>query len=151
VIKTDASLSAPHIYSGRQMSITCYWTPLCFTFRLYCHVILLVLSAGGCVVLWTRKSQEVYLWDIRSCSPLKVNQRFGGICLLHFQVANRALLAACLCWFLASLNLRLWRWRSYIPPKRRLIFTGLYGVISQMIEDLRFSRSQHNTAHSWRD
>jgi hypothetical protein len=24
-------------------------------------------------------------WDIKSCSPLKVNRNFGGICRLHFQ------------------------------------------------------------------
>jgi hypothetical protein len=41
------------------------------------------------------------------------------------QVASRALLA----WLI----LRPWRWRRYVPPKRRLNFNGLHGVISQNI------------------
>jgi hypothetical protein len=35
--------------------------------------------------------------------------------------------------FLARLILRPWRWRRYVPPKRRLTFSGLHGVISQKI------------------
>jgi hypothetical protein len=27
-----------------------------------------------------------------------------------------------------------WRWKQHIPPKCRLIFNGLHGVISQKIE-----------------
>jgi hypothetical protein len=34
-------------------------------------------------------------------------------------------------WLLARLILRPWRWRRYVPPKRRLTFNGLHGVISQ--------------------
>jgi hypothetical protein len=38
---------------------------------------------------------------------------------------------ACLlvCWT----SLRPWRWRRYVPPKRRLLHNGLHGVISQKI------------------
>jgi hypothetical protein len=43
-----------------------------------------------------------------------------------------SLLAACFA--LVSLILRLWRWRRYVPPKRRLTFNGLYDVISQKVE-----------------
>jgi hypothetical protein len=32
--------------------------------------------------------------------------------------------------YLARFILRPWRWRRYIPPKRRLTFNGLHGVIS---------------------
>jgi hypothetical protein len=44
-------------------------------------------------------------------------------CLLHTQ-----------CWFVAWLILRPWRWRRHVLPKRRLIFSGLHGVISQKIK-----------------
>jgi hypothetical protein len=35
--------------------------------------------------------------------------------------------------YLAQHIPRLWRWRWYVPPKRRLTFNGLHGFISQMI------------------
>jgi hypothetical protein len=35
------------------------------------------------------------------------------------------------CWFLLTLFLRPWRWRRYVPPKRRLQLNRLHGVISQ--------------------
>jgi hypothetical protein len=34
----------------------------------------------------------------------------------------------------ASLTLQPWRWRRYIPPKRRSTFTGLHSVISKKTE-----------------
>jgi hypothetical protein len=37
-------------------------------------------------------------------------------------------------WFLAWFILRPWRRRRHVPPKRRLTFNGLHGVISQKIE-----------------
>jgi hypothetical protein len=67
--------------------------------------------------------------DRTPCSPLTVNRRFGGTSpmssgsnkpskiLARKQVANRAL----------------YRWRRDIPPKRRMTFNGLQGVISQKI------------------
>jgi hypothetical protein len=36
-------------------------------------------------------------------------------------------------WYLAWLILRPWRWRRYVPPKRRFTFNGLHGVISQKL------------------
>jgi hypothetical protein len=35
------------------------------------------------------------------------------------------------CWFLVWLTLRLWGWRGHVPPKHRLTFNGLHGVISE--------------------
>jgi hypothetical protein len=35
------------------------------------------------------------------------------------------------CWFLLKLFLRPWRWRRYVPPKRRAPLNALHGVISQ--------------------
>jgi hypothetical protein len=67
------------------------------------------------------------------CSPLKLNRRFGGTYGLHIQSW----------WIRRARNqpeskwqesvLRPWRWRRYILPKSRLIFNGLYGVVSQKI------------------
>jgi hypothetical protein len=39
-------------------------------------------------------------------------------------------------WFLLNLLLRPWRWRRYVPPKRRLKLNGLHGVISQKMMTL---------------
>jgi hypothetical protein len=70
-------------------------------------------------------------WDVTPCSPLKVNRHFGGTCRLHLQQTSCYLLSR---WFLARLILRPWRWRRHIPPKCRLTFNGLYGIISQKLE-----------------
>jgi hypothetical protein len=43
-------------------------------------------------------------------------------------------------WFLACLMLLLWRWRRYVPPKCRLTFNGLHGVMFQKTELLRTTR-----------
>jgi hypothetical protein len=45
---------------------------------------------------------------------------------LCFQLLSR--------WFLAWLIFRSWRRRRHVPPKRRLTFNGLHGVISQKTE-----------------
>jgi hypothetical protein len=75
------------------------------------------------------------------CSQLKVSRHFGGTCGLHLrsrrlrQARNQheADSKTALLWFLAVLILP-WRGRRHVPPKRRLTFNGLYGVISQMLE-----------------
>jgi hypothetical protein len=54
-------------------------------------------------------------WDITPCSPQSS----------AFHLLSR--------WFHAGLILLPWRWRWYVPPKRRLTFNGLHGVISQKI------------------
>jgi hypothetical protein len=53
-------------------------------------------------------------WDITLCSSLKVNSRLGEKNLFH-------------------LHSRAWKWNRYIPPKRRLTFNGLHGVMYQNI------------------
>jgi hypothetical protein len=80
--------------------------------------------------------------DITPCSPLTVNRRLGGTYRLHIkgqritQVRNQSLL--CLpsisYWLLARLILQPWKRRRHVPPKRRLTFNWLHGVISQVIE-----------------
>jgi hypothetical protein len=49
-----------------------------------------------------------------------------------------SLLATCFhAGFLLNFFLRRWRWRRYVPPKRRLTFNGLHIVISHRCENLR--------------
>jgi hypothetical protein len=62
-------------------------------------------------------------WNIKPCSALKVNWRFGGTCCL-------ALLSR---WLLLRFILRPWRWRCRLPPKRRLTCNGPHGIISPKI------------------
>jgi hypothetical protein len=52
-------------------------------------------------------------WDITPCSPLKVN----------FHLLSRLFLARIILWP--------WGWERHVPPKRRLTFNGLHGVISE--------------------
>jgi hypothetical protein len=51
-------------------------------------------------------------------------------------------------WFLAQLIFRPWRWRRYVPPKRRLTLNGLHGVICQKM--VLFITAAVRTSNSWR-
>jgi hypothetical protein len=78
-------------------------------------------------------------WDITPGSQLKLNERFGGICGFYLQgrrmsQANRLRLLRASRSFLAWIILLPWRERWHVPPKRRLTFNGLHGVMSQKIE-----------------
>jgi hypothetical protein len=95
--------------------------------------------------------KSTILWDITPCSPLSVNLRFGGTYRFHFQGKKiiwtrnqrESMLQACHAGFLLSLFFRPWRWRRYIPPKRRLTLNGLHGAISQrmvLFNWLRFAK-----------
>jgi hypothetical protein len=79
-------------------------------------------SCVGSEVLIAMVTKSYIFWDITPCSPLKINQRFGGKYRLHLLWR----------WYLARL-IRPWRWRRYIPPKRRLTFNGLQCVIFHKI------------------
>jgi hypothetical protein len=68
-------------------------------------------------------------WDITPCVPWKVNRRFGGRCRLHLR--GRRLSQARNQRGKQSSALK---WRRLVPPKCRLIFKRLHGVISQKIE-----------------
>jgi nitrate reductase gamma subunit len=56
--------------------------------------------------------ENFVFWDITPCSH--------AACFM---------LVSCL-----SYSYRPWRWRRHVPPKRRLTFNGLRGVISQKVE-----------------
>jgi hypothetical protein len=79
---------------------------------------------------------------VTPCIPSKANKRFWGTCHLHLQgprirQARNKQSSACYMlsrWFLARLILRPWRWRRYVPPKRRSTFNGIHSVISKNIE-----------------
>jgi hypothetical protein len=55
------------------------------------------------------------------CVALRTTFRLRTCCACHL-LSRR---------FLAWLIFRPWRWRRYVPPKRRLTFNGLHGVVSQ--------------------
>jgi hypothetical protein len=81
--------------------------------------------------------KSTILWDIKPCSLLKVNRRFGGTyrLLLHGRRISKAgnqresRSQASLAWLI----FRSWRWKRYFPPKRRSTFNWLHAVISQNI------------------
>jgi hypothetical protein len=95
------------------------------------------------VVAFSKQSQlmkSIIFWDMRPCSPLSFNRRFGGTYRLYhqgrrnmFSKPTNKQVASCLLAGFLNLFLRPWRWRRYVPPKRRLKLNGLHGVISQMI------------------
>jgi hypothetical protein len=68
-------------------------------------------------------------WDSRYtdfCSHRILNTESSNF--LKNQQVSRWLLTS---WFLLELFLRPWRWRRYVPPKRRLQLNRIHGVTSQ--------------------
>jgi hypothetical protein len=68
-------------------------------------------------------------WDITPCSSSKINRRYRRICLLHLL----SLLATC--FTLVSCLAYSWtlKMEVIVPPKCRLTFNELHGVISRNI------------------
>jgi hypothetical protein len=64
----------------------------------------------------------IIFWDMTPCSLLSCNRRFGWTYCLYLSAYRLVL---------AELFLRPWRWRWYVPPKRRLQLNRPHGVISQ--------------------
>jgi hypothetical protein len=85
---------------------------------------------------WSKSHWIDIFWDITPWSPLKFNRRFGRTYRLHLQgrrisrARNQRSFPPAFTLVSYRLILRPWRWRRYVPPKRRLTFNGLYGVIS---------------------
>jgi hypothetical protein len=85
-------------------------------------------------------------WDMTPCSPLKINQRFEWIFRLHLQgqiISQSRKQQSSACYLLAWLILRRWRWRWHVPPKCRLTFKWLHGVISQKTELFKTLHHHH--------
>jgi hypothetical protein len=88
--------------------------------------------------------KEHSLLNLTTCSLIDVHRRFGGKYFFHLhggrinQVINQQVSggresnfpSASRC-ALLCLTLRLWRWKQYLPMKRRWICTGLHGVTPQ--------------------
>jgi hypothetical protein len=73
-------------------------------------------------------------WDITQCSPLNVDQSFGGTCCRHVQGRRTSqemlwLLSAS-CWLLGLLILQPQRLR-HVPPNLLLNVNGLHGAVTQ--------------------
>jgi hypothetical protein len=88
--------------------------------RSYCNYMFSTIILGSlwhptCLFDAGSKRKSTLFWEITPCSPFKVNRCFGG-------TYRRAVLATC---FHAILR--------YVPPKRRLTYGGLHGVISEKI------------------
>jgi hypothetical protein len=79
-------------------------------------------------------------WNLTPCNPIEVHLCFGGICRLHLQgrrkIQARNQREVLTCYLLRAglifgRFIRTWKWRRYVPLKRRLTFEGLHGVTSQ--------------------
>jgi hypothetical protein len=77
----------------------------------------------GFEVLTAVVMMSTIFWDITPCSPLKVNWLFGGSYRLYLQGRRIRRVRN-------ELESR-WQEKRNDPPKRRLTFGGLLGVISQ--------------------
>jgi hypothetical protein len=80
-----------------------------------------MLSSTRVILTWDKnfsRMSNFYLYCFEICFMLR-DLRFSQRWLWRLR------------WFLARLSLRLWRWRRYVPPKRRLTFNRLDGVISK--------------------
>jgi hypothetical protein len=105
---------------------------------------------GGSEFSTAATVKSYVLGDTTPCSVEKVDRRFGGTYNhpLHVRrvsqagnqheysskITAEALLAACFMPVLTSPILRPWRRKRYAPPKRKVTFTGLHGIISQKIK-----------------
>jgi hypothetical protein len=74
---------------------------------------------------WRVSSSGIWRPVVRRVVPDVSEERIVSI----FRVFSTCLPPACslVCWTI----LRPWRWRQYVPPKRRVQLYGLHGVISQ--------------------
>jgi hypothetical protein len=94
------------------------------------------LSFLGFEVLTAVIMKIAIFWSITPCSPLSVNRRFGGTYRLHLQ---RLKISWARNQCESKLQAEWWRWRRYVPSKRRLTLNGLHGIISQKMVLFNFS------------
>jgi hypothetical protein len=84
---------------------------------------------SGFEVLTVEIMKSISFWDITLCSPSKVRY--------FFRLTDYSACHLISSWYLAHLILGFWRWRRYVPSKRRLTFNVLHGVIFQKIMTLQ--------------
>jgi hypothetical protein len=115
-----------HIHSQMDpiYTLTPYVVQVSFNIFLHLYLVLPRCLFQSC---FTAKIFISISYDITLCSPLKVNRRFGATRRLHLCLLPPSR------HFISWLFLLYWRW-EHVPPKRRLSFNGLHGVISQKIE-----------------
>jgi hypothetical protein len=117
---------------------------------------------SGSVACWENFEWLSYCWLLKKDSaPWSSLVRIVNYCLCKSKIGGSQqgspwLLVTC-CF--ANLTLRHWRWSRYVPPKLRLTFTGLHGVIAQKIQllittVLRTSNTvtssvYFRTSHNW--
>jgi hypothetical protein len=82
----------------------------------------------------TQKNTSIF-WDIIWCSALKSQPMFQRNKLPPSSGSKNKPSKPLPChllsrWYLAQLTLRPWRWRRYVPPKRRLTFNGIHCATS---------------------
>jgi hypothetical protein len=109
-----------------QKCITEYYT-VCQIYSKYqpnkCPMACNEMVFNGSEVLTAVVMKSTIFWDIMLCSPLRVNQRFGGgTYRLHLQG-----------WRLSWASDQRERWWRHVPLKSKLTFNGLQGIISQKI------------------
>jgi hypothetical protein len=142
VLRWGGGSCSHHLARSCDMNIAqcCSWSILAIKtkthdhkgFRLSDRWLLRLWSSGmyyskGFEVLTAVVMKSTISWDITPCSPLRVNRRFRGTYRLPWISACHLLSH----WFLGWLILWPWRWRRYVPLKRRLTFNSLHSIISQ--------------------
>jgi hypothetical protein len=76
--------------------------------------------------------KNAVFWDVAPCRSCEMDRRFGGTYCLHLQVEKSASEEPA--WASSSrpaADFSTWRWRQYVPPKRRSISQDLHGATSQ--------------------
>jgi hypothetical protein len=91
-----------------------------------------LLDRVGFEVLKAVVMKSTIFWNITPCSPLSV------MLATWFHAG-----------FLLSLFFPPWRWRRYVPPKRRLTLNGLHGGISQKMVLFRLFDSLRYSLNWW--
>jgi hypothetical protein len=93
------------------------------------------MSPYSISLLWRTSVMSSIFWDITQYSPLKVNEHFGGTCLIRIYTIFRDVFVSCFTpRFFAWFTLRHWRWRRHVLLKHRFTFNGLHCFISQKIK-----------------
>jgi hypothetical protein len=70
-------------------------------------------------------------------SRWNVSMTYLGKTIFHAHIVLPCLTLA-FCWFLSWITFRHWRWRQYVPPKRKWTSTALHNVASQKIILFKF-------------